>query len=95
MFQGVRGTNLTAEKLCDVMTDETRGDTIQRYADVNSMILDTYEEQCLNLRYVKLLTTLNQTSWDSESADGRTYTCVPFSIEKRCLKRLIASIQEW
>lgn len=54
------------------MTDESRGDEILRYADVNTLILDTFGEQCLNLRYPKLIAQLNQTSWESESADGGT-----------------------
>lgn len=54
------------------MTDESRGDEILRYADVNTLILDTFGEQCLNQRYPKLIAQLNQTSWESESADGGT-----------------------
>jgi hypothetical protein len=52
------------------MTDESRGDSIQRYADVNSLILDTFGKKCLNLRYNKLANSLNHTEWGSVSAEG-------------------------
>lgn len=68
--KGRKGTNLTIKTVCDVMTDVSRGDSVQRYADVNSLILDTYGEDCLNIRYSKLAGSLNHTSWDSISAEG-------------------------
>ena len=64
------------DTLCDIMTDESRGSNIQRYADVNSLILDTYSQPCLNLRYNKLAQSLNHTSWNSVSAKGSKYCCV-------------------
>ncbi|XP_045200645.2 putative serine protease K12H4.7 isoform X2 [Mercenaria mercenaria] len=81
-FLGRKGTKLTIQTVCDIMTDESRGDNIQRYADVNSLILDTYGEQCLNLRYNKLAHSLNHTDWNSVSAEGSRQwlyqTCAEF-----------------
>ncbi|XP_060598932.1 putative serine protease K12H4.7 isoform X1 [Ruditapes philippinarum] len=69
-FLGKQGTDLTIKTVCDIMTDESRGDNIQRYADVNSLILDTFGKECLNLRYNKLANSLNHTEWGSVSAKG-------------------------
>lgn len=81
-FLGKKGTDVTVKTVCDIMTDVTRGDSIQRYADVNSLILETYGEQCLNLRYTKLANSLNHTEWGSISAEGSRQwlyqTCTEF-----------------
>ncbi|XP_045200651.2 putative serine protease F56F10.1 [Mercenaria mercenaria] len=69
-FLGKKGKNPTIQTVCDIMTDDSRGNSVQRYADVNSLILDTYGEQCLSLRYNKLAHSLNQTDWNSVSAKG-------------------------
>ena len=61
---------MTIATVCDVMTDVSRGDSIQRYADVNSLILDAFGEECLNLKYEKLAGSLNHTEWGSVSAEG-------------------------
>ncbi|XP_060598936.1 putative serine protease K12H4.7 [Ruditapes philippinarum] len=81
-FLGKQGTELTIKTVCDIMTDESRGDSIQRYADVNSLILDTFGKKCLNLRYNKLANSLNHTEWGSVSAEGSRQwlyqTCTEF-----------------
>lgn len=69
-FEGAKGTNITIQNVCDIMTNTSRGDTITRYSDVNSLILDTYGEKCLNIRYTKLANSLNYTSWNSSNNDG-------------------------
>lgn len=52
------------------MTDEGRGSSVQRYADVNSLILKTFSESCLDFTYHKLLHELKQTEWNSTGAEG-------------------------
>ncbi|KAH3799710.1 hypothetical protein DPMN_153322 [Dreissena polymorpha] len=52
------------------MTDESRGDSVHRYAAVNSMVLDSIGQECTNFQYTKLITSLNQINWGSESAKG-------------------------
>lgn len=69
-FEGVVGTNLTVETVCNIMTDETRGSSVQRYADVNSLILKTFSKSCLDFTYHKLLHELKQTEWNSTGAEG-------------------------
>ncbi|XP_052220287.1 putative serine protease F56F10.1 isoform X1 [Dreissena polymorpha] len=69
-FLGLKNNNLTIEQVCDVMTDESRGDSVHRYAAVNSMVLDSIGQECTNFQYTKLITSLNQINWGSESAKG-------------------------
>lgn len=52
------------------MIDASRGESVQRYADVNSLILDTQGEKCLDISYNSLVSSLNETSWNSKSAEG-------------------------
>ena len=62
-LQHYRGANITFESLCSIMTDESRGDTIQRYADVNTFVMDTLGQRCLNIRYDQRASSLNRTSY--------------------------------
>ena len=56
------------ETVCDIMTDASRGLPIQRYADVNTLILKTQSKTCLDFYYVKLLQEMNQTGWNTTVA---------------------------
>ena len=56
------------ETVCDIMTDASRGLPIQRYADVNALILKTQSKTCLDFYYVKLLQEMNQTGWNTTVA---------------------------
>lgn len=69
-FAGLPGTNITIETVCNIMTDDSRGPAIQRYADVNSLMLKTFSKTCLDFTYVKLLKEMRQTGWNSTVAKG-------------------------
>ena len=53
-----RGANVTIDVLCDVMTDESLGSPLARYAAINSMLLDVAGEKCLDFRYDKVTCAL-------------------------------------
>jgi len=76
------GANITIDTLCDVMTDSSLGSYLERYALVNSLLLDTSKEECLDYKYDKFINELRLTDWNSSAAEGGrqwTYqTCTEF-----------------
>ena len=52
------------------MCDDSRGDTINRYADVNSHLLSTYAEKCLDASYKGMIDDLTKTDWNSSASEG-------------------------
>jgi len=52
------------------MTDFTRGTAIQRYADVNSLMLKTYSQTCLDFTYKKMIDDMKKTEWSSAAGEG-------------------------
>lgn len=81
-FEGAVGTNITIDTLCDIMTDESIGTAVLRYAKVNELILKTYQEKCLDYSYKEMISELKQTSWSSSAGiGGRQWlyqTCTEF-----------------
>lgn len=53
-----------------MMTDSSVGSAIQRYANVNSLMLDTYGEKCLDFQYESMIKDLQGTDWASAAAEG-------------------------
>jgi hypothetical protein len=45
-------------------------DELSRYAQVNSLMLDTYGEKCLDISYADMIKDLRETSWSSSAAEG-------------------------
>ena len=70
LLQGAIGTNITVDTLCGIMTDFTRGTAIQRYADVNSLMLKTYSQTCLDFTYKKMIDDMKKTEWSSAAGEG-------------------------
>jgi hypothetical protein len=66
------------------MTSTEIGDPLSRYASLNSLILETYGQKCLDASYQKSIDVLKQTSWNSSaSVGGRQWTwqtCIEFGI---------------
>lgn len=64
------------------MTNTGIGDALARYAAVNDIILNTYDQTCLNVSYTDFINQMKKTSWnDSASVGGRQWTyqtCVEF-----------------
>ncbi|XP_042243465.1 putative serine protease K12H4.7 [Homarus americanus] len=80
-FEGVKGTNITIDTICGIMMNEDE-EPIDRYADVNSMILDVYGKPCLEHTYHAMIEELQATSWENnESVGGRAWmyqTCTEY-----------------
>ncbi|PSN56520.1 hypothetical protein C0J52_14786 [Blattella germanica] len=76
------GSNITLDVVCDVMTNESIGTPVHRYAAVNEMLLNDGEENCLDYKYNKMINVLEQIDWQCEAAEGGrqwTYqTCTEF-----------------
>jgi len=52
------------------MNSESSRDPLAQYAKVNSMMLDTYGEKCLDASYDNAVASLKNTSWDGSAAEG-------------------------
>ena len=68
--KGAVGTNITINTLCDIMNNNDIGDPLERYAKVNSLILQTYGAHCLDSSYNNLIASLRNTSWSSSASEG-------------------------
>jgi hypothetical protein len=58
------------------MNNENLGDPLTRYAKVNTLLLDTYDEKCLDACYDNTITSMKNTSWDGSAAEGGDDTLV-------------------
>lgn len=80
-FEGAKGTHITINTLCGIM-DDTSSPALQRYADVNSLLLDAYSQKCQDFEYNSMISDLKKTDWSSDSSEGGrqwTYqTCTEF-----------------
>lgn len=65
-----KGTNITIDTLCDVMTDKTIETAVDRLAVVNKMLLATFDQKCLDYKYDKMIRANRNISWNSETAEG-------------------------
>ena len=52
------------------MTDKSKGNELERYAAVNTLMMNTYQQKCLDFKYANLISDLQKTSWDSSAAEG-------------------------
>nr|CAD7456840.1 unnamed protein product [Timema tahoe] len=81
-FEGSRGTNITIDVVCELMSDETIGPAVTRYAAVNSLLLDAYNQNCTDFSYDNMIKSMRNTSWNSSAGEGGrqwTYqTCTEF-----------------
>lgn len=62
--------NVTIDVVCDIMVNQTIGAPVTRLAAVNNLILDTYEQKCLDYKYENMIDELRNVSWKSETAEG-------------------------
>ena len=76
--KGGVGTNITINTLCDIMNNADIGEPLARYAKVNSLALQTYGSKCLDSSYKSMITSLQNTSWDSAASEGGRGRCNPF-----------------
>ena len=62
--------NITLDDLCDVMTNTSLGDELDRYAAINSAYLKSEGLDYLDVSYEEYITSLKNTSWNSTTAEG-------------------------
>ena len=64
------------------MENENIGTEVERYAEVNRILLQAYGQKCLDHSYTNLIKDLKSESWNSSAAGGGrqwTYqTCTEF-----------------
>lgn len=72
-FEGAVDTNVTIPVLCALM-DAQGVDPLQRYANVNALILQTYGEQCLDFSYADMIAGLANTTLAAGLSGGRQWT---------------------
>lgn len=74
--------NLTIDLLCDTMTDSSVHDSLQKYINVNNIMLNLSGEKCVDASYDSYISEMKQVSWNESAAVGGrqwTYqTCVEF-----------------
>lgn len=71
-IQGAIGTNITIDTLCGIMSNDSLGQPLYRYAVVNNLTLDTYGEKCLDFSYANMINDLKKTEWNSSAGVGGT-----------------------
>ncbi|XP_028925206.1 thymus-specific serine protease [Ornithorhynchus anatinus] len=69
-FEGVKGTNITINVLCDIMSDISLGTPYDRYATVVRLLLNTFEMTCLDASYSNYVQEMTNFSWDGPAATG-------------------------
>jgi hypothetical protein len=69
-FEGAVDTNVTVEGICDIITDDSISDPLTKYAAVNTLILNTYSQNCLDASYNSSIQELMETSWNSSASVG-------------------------
>ena len=58
---------VTIDDLCDIMTNHTIGDELDRYAAVNSF---SNQNETLDVNYQEYIEFMKNTSWNSSAAVG-------------------------
>lgn len=61
---------ITIDEVCDIMVNDTLGPQIDRLAAVNELLLNQSKEKCLDYKYDKMVKEMQNTSWDSDVAEG-------------------------
>lgn len=68
MRQGATGTNITIDVVCSAMTSAEGGSSIDRFANVNSILLNANNLTCLDYKYDKFIQSLSEVKWNNDSA---------------------------
>lgn len=61
---------VTIDQVCDIMVNTTIGPQIDRLAAVNELLLNDSKQTCLDYKYDKMVKLMQNTSWDSDEANG-------------------------
>jgi len=77
-FEGAVDVNVTIPVVCGLM-NQPGVDPLQAYANVNSLLLNTYSEPCLDYSYMDAVNSLQNTSVVNSGGRQWTYqTCTEF-----------------
>ena len=69
-------TNIvTIDDLCDIMTNQSIDDELDRYAAVNAMFLKMEGSESLDVNYQEYVEFMKNTSWASPAAEGGKHIC--------------------
>lgn len=63
-------SNLTINMLCNIMLNDSLGVELNRLAFINTLILNVYEQKCLDFKYNKMINILRNITWESEASEG-------------------------
>ncbi|XP_029472070.1 putative serine protease K12H4.7 isoform X1 [Rhinatrema bivittatum] len=81
-FEGVKGTNITIQVLCEIMADVSLGTPYDRYAAVAHLMMDALEMKCMDTSYKKYVQEMTSATWEGPAAvGGRQWvyqTCTEF-----------------
>lgn len=55
VLQGAVATNITIDVVCSAMTNFGGGSSLDRFAQVNGMLLQAYNQSCLDYKYEKYI----------------------------------------
>ncbi|XP_072049545.1 LOW QUALITY PROTEIN: putative serine protease K12H4.7 [Amphiura filiformis] len=69
-FEGAVGTEITIDTLCGIMGNDSYKDNLTKYAAINSLILETYGEKCLDVSYDDMIKAMREVSWKSSAGEG-------------------------
>lgn len=76
------GSHYTIDSVCDILVDQKRGTPVDRFAEVNNLMLTASKEKCLDYSYSKMINELRNVTWKEQKImGGRQWfyqTCTEF-----------------
>lgn len=67
----------TIDDVCNIMVNTKIGAQIDRLAAVNKLLLDQGHQKCLDYKYDKMIKLMQNTSWESDEAEGCKFQIMP------------------
>lgn len=62
--------NISIKSFCDIMTNESVGDYLTRYAKVNEINLNFFNQDCLSVSYDSMIDFYKNSVFNSSDNDG-------------------------
>ncbi|XP_043221434.1 putative serine protease K12H4.7 [Amphibalanus amphitrite] len=79
---GSKLANITINTLCDIMNDAGTGSPLDRLVAINDLMMDAYEETCLDFSYDSMIAAMRDTDFSSANNTGMRQwiyqTCTEF-----------------
>lgn len=57
-------------QVCRLMTDKTAGSSVDRLANINSVLLNINNEKCLDIKYKNMIAEYLKIEWDDKGIEG-------------------------